>query len=79
MVSTPPAEPEHWTTEDVGEFLGYPGPTEKRIRSAASWLYRAGIAPVGRQPGRSGQNLYDADTVQSAKAAMPGRGNTTDG
>jgi hypothetical protein len=33
-----------------------------------------GVAPVSREPGRGGQNLYDAAEIRAAKARMPGRG-----
>ncbi len=36
-------------------------------------LHRAGIRPVGREPGRAGQNLYDAAQVRAALQARPGR------
>lgn len=60
---------EQWSTEKVREFLG-----AKTIRSASRTLHRLGIAPVARQAGRSGMNLYDAKEVRAAVADRPGRG-----
>ncbi|WNI19233.1 hypothetical protein [Actinacidiphila sp. ITFR-21] len=38
-------------------------------------LRRWGIPAEGRQPGRTGENLYPADLVEAARATRPGRGN----
>lgn len=46
----------------------------KTVRSASRALHRMGLRPVAGEPGRSGQNLYDADEVRAAIAARPGRG-----
>lgn len=64
---------EQWTTTEVAEYLG-----ATSVRSVSKTLHRMGIRPIGRQPGRSGENLYDADEVRAQKAAMPGRGARTD-
>jgi hypothetical protein len=58
-----------WNTERVREELG-----AGTIRSASRTLHRLGINPVSREPGRSGQNLYDAAEVAAAIAARPGQG-----
>jgi hypothetical protein len=63
-------EPELWTTAEVAEYLG-----ASSAGSGRKTLSRLGLAPVSRQPGRDGQNLYDATEVRAAKARMPGRGN----
>lgn len=55
------AESEMWTLDEVAEFLGY----DVR-RSAYRALLRAGIRPVMRGPGRTGQNVYRASDVRSA-------------
>jgi len=44
-----------------------------KITGAGRLLHRAGIRPVGREPGRAGQNLFDAAQVQAALQARPGR------
>jgi hypothetical protein len=66
---------EQWTTTEVAEFLG-----AASVRSASRTLNRARIGPVAREPGRSGQNLYDADEIRSqlAPEARPGQGRRTD-
>jgi hypothetical protein len=63
-------EPELWTTVEAAEYLG-----ASSAGSGRKTLSRLGLAPVSRQPGRGGQNLYDATEVRAAKARMPGRGN----
>lgn len=67
-------ESEMMTTYDVGVFAGYTGTRAQVMRSAATWLHRAGIEPTGREPGRAGMNLYPADRVRAARDAMPGKG-----
>lgn len=63
------------TTWDVAVLVGYTGDDRTKIlRQAAGWLTRAGIDAVGRQPGRTGMNLYPAASVRAALDAMPGRG-----
>lgn len=64
------------TTSEVAAMLGYTG--EAAVRSAAKWLHRHGVRPVGREPGRIGQNLYDEAVVRSALDDAPGRGRRTD-
>lgn len=61
------SESEMWTIDAVAEYLGY-----DIAHSADQALRRAGVRPVGREPGRSGKNLYRASDVRSA---FPGRGN----
>lgn len=63
---------ELWPTERVRQELG-----AKTIRSASRTLHRLGLKPVAREPGRSGQNLYDANAVRAAIAARPGHGRAT--
>jgi len=62
-------EPELWTTVEAAEYLG-----ASSAGSGRKTLSRLGLAPVSREPGRGGQNLYDAAEVRAAKARMPGRG-----
>jgi hypothetical protein len=66
---------EQWTTTEVAEFLG-----AASVRSVSKTLHRLKILPVGREPGRSGQNLYDADEIRSkaVPGARPGQGRRTD-
>ena len=61
--------PELINTEEVRVMLG-----AATIRSASRTLHRMGIAPVAREAGRSGMNLYDAEEVRAAIVARPGRG-----
>jgi hypothetical protein len=61
-----------WTTDDVAAHLGI---ASTGVRKE---LHRLGIRPVARQPGRSGQNLYDPDEVKQAASARPGKGTRTD-
>jgi len=58
---------EQITTTQAAEFAGVKPAGVHRL------LHRAGIRPVGREPGRSGQNLYDAAQVRAAVQARPGR------
>lgn len=60
---------ERWNTERVRQELG-----AKTLRSAGRIIVRLGLKPVAREPGRSGQNLYDSGEVVAAFAARPGRG-----
>jgi len=62
-------EPELWTTTEAAEYLG-----ASSAGSGRKTLSRLGVAPVSREPGRGGQNLYDATKIRAAKARMPGRG-----
>lgn len=59
------------TTSEVADALGM-----KNGDAANTWLSRRGINPVGRQPGRHGQNLYRRADVLNAKG--PGRGYRSD-
>lgn len=69
-------DPTRWTTDDVAAHLGYTSRYSRQ--SAARALHRWGIHPVGRQPGRSGQNLWDAQEVRDAKVNALGQGFRTD-
>jgi hypothetical protein len=62
-------EPELWTTAEAAAYLG-----ATTAGSGRKTLSRLGVVPVSREPGRAGQNLYDASKVRAAKARMPGRG-----
>ena len=62
-------EPELWTTAQAAEYLG-----ASSAGSGRKTLSRLGVTPISREPGRGGQNLYDATKVRAAKARMPGRG-----
>lgn len=64
---------QQWTTTEVQEYLG-----ASSVRSVSKTLSRLGVRPVARQPGRSGENLYDAAQIRAAKASMPGRGVRSD-
>jgi hypothetical protein len=59
------------STSEAAEILGL-----KDRHSARRALHRLGLRPVARQPGRSGENLYDRAEVEKAK--RPGRGARTD-
>ena len=63
---------ELWTMSQIADYLGYHTPTARQ--SALKTLYRWGLSPVGREPGRSGESLYAADQVQAVKAHRPGSG-----
>lgn len=58
-----------WTTAEAAKYLG-----ASSAGSGRKTLSRLEVAPVSREPGRGGQNLYDAAKVRAAKARMPGRG-----
>lgn len=60
---------ELWTTAEAAAYLG-----ASPAGSGRKTLSRLGVAPVSREPGRAGQNLYDASQVRAAKARMSGRG-----
>ncbi|MFG3051925.1 hypothetical protein ACGFZP_13370 [Kitasatospora sp. NPDC048239] len=62
-----------WTTEQVADRIG-----ASSIKSASKTLHVWGITATGRQPGRSGQNLYSAELILNAMAARPGQGTRTD-
>ncbi len=55
------------TTTQAAELAGVKSSGVHRL------LARAGVRPVGREPGRGGQNLYDAAQVEVAVQARPGR------
>ncbi len=58
---------EQITTTQAAELAGVKPTGVHRL------LARAGVRPVGREPGRAGQNLYDAAQVEVAVRARPGR------
>jgi len=60
---------ERWTTDDVKAFLGL-----SSRESARDWLSTHDICAIGRQPGRSGLNEYDAATIRQVAAQRPGQG-----
>jgi len=64
------------TTDEVADMLGYQG--DSATKTAATWLARHGIKPIGRQPGRYGLNTYSYAEVLAAKQSAPGRGARTD-
>lgn len=64
---------ETWTITEAAAYL-----RAASTGSARRTLSRWGVTAVGRQPGRGGESLYDADQVRAAKAARPGRGARTD-
>lgn len=64
---------EQWTSAEAASFLGVAS-----ADVAGRILRRADIRPVARQPGRAGQNLYDAEAVRGFKVGRPGQGRRTD-
>jgi hypothetical protein len=66
-------EPDLWTIAAVAEHIG-----ATTTGSARKTLSRWGVKAVGREAGRSGESLYDAEQVRAAHAARPGRGARTD-
>lgn len=67
---------ERWTTEQVCAFLRTPP-----IKPDTYHRYvvdQGAPAAVSREPGRNGQNLYDADAVREWHANRPGQGHRTD-
>lgn len=64
---------EQWTIGQVATFID-----AASTGSARRTLSRWGVKATGRQPGRAGQSLYDAEQVRTAKAGRPGRGYRTD-
>lgn len=66
-------EPDLWTIAAVAEHIG-----ATTTGSARKTLSRWGVKAVGREAGRSGESLYDAEQVRTARAARPGRGTRTD-
>lgn len=66
---------ELWTTTQAAEHCGVKASTFRDYRSKS----QLGVpAPVGSQPGRGGQDLYDADEIRAWHANRPGRGARTD-
>jgi hypothetical protein len=63
MSRTEAGAPERWKTSEVASFLGFAS-----VRSTASALHRWRIRPVGREPGRDGENLYDPRDIRDARA-----------
>jgi hypothetical protein len=64
---------EQWPTSKAAAECGMSPAAFRRERT------RSGApAPVGREPGRSGEDLYDADEVRAWKASRPGRWPRTD-
>jgi hypothetical protein len=66
-------ERELWTTAQAAEHCGV------RPSTYRDYVHRQG-APghVARQPGRSGQDLYDAAAVRKFQANRKGQGSRTD-
>jgi hypothetical protein len=52
------------TTSEAGEMLGLAGPD-----SARKALWRMGIRPVARNPGRGGESLYERAEIEAGIAA----------
>lgn len=71
MTETEQQEP--WTTDQVATYLGLKTRAAARAQLAV-WQ----INPIGRQPGRSGQNLYNPGEIKQRKLARVGRGYRTD-
>jgi hypothetical protein len=64
---------ETWTTTEAAAHCN--NVTAARLRSLAA---AAGIAPVARQPGRKGENLWDAEAVREMQRERAGQGARTD-
>jgi hypothetical protein len=62
-MSSAPEPPESWTLERVATEYGYAS-----TDSARRALWRWGVRPIARQPGRAGMNVYDAHEVRTAAA-----------
>lgn len=64
------------TTTEAARLLGV-GSTG----AARAQLARLGVTPAGRQPGRSGENLWSSQAIADAQTARrpPGRPRTTPG
>jgi hypothetical protein len=60
------AGPEMWTTTQAAAYLG-----ASSAGSARKILSRLGIRAIGRQPGRDGENLYDAAQIRKARSPRP--------
>ncbi|WP_331762232.1 hypothetical protein OG612_44845 (plasmid) [Streptomyces sp. NBC_01527] len=61
-----------WPISQVAEYLGYSG--SSATGSARKQLYRWGLTPAGRAPGRGGESLYAANQIVAARALRPGKG-----
>jgi hypothetical protein len=66
---------ELWTTNQVAEHLGVRPGTFRDYRQR---LDPPPPAPVSSQPGRGGQDLYDAAAVREWHANRKGRGHRSD-
>jgi hypothetical protein len=66
-------DPELWTTDQAAEHCGVKPSTWRYYRTRLN-----APAPVSSQPGRGGQDLYDADAVREWQANRAGRGARTD-
>lgn len=69
------SEPELWTTAQVAEHLGVRPGTFRDYRQR---LDPPPPLPVSSQPGRGGQDLYDAEEIRRWHAARKGRGHRSD-
>lgn len=66
---------ELWTTTQAAEHCGVRPNTFRDYRQR---LDPPPPAPVSSEPGRGGQDLYDAEAVRRWHAERPGRGARTD-
>ncbi|WP_354643913.1 hypothetical protein [Kitasatospora camelliae] len=66
-------EAETWTLQQATDHM-----KAANTNTAQRALKRLGIEPVGRAPGRGGQNLYLTVQVMYAHATRPGQGARTD-
>jgi hypothetical protein len=57
------------TTREVADYLGYSNPN-----SVSSWAKRHGVAPLYKQAGKKGVNIYSRREVVAGKARMVGQG-----
>lgn len=67
------ADRELVSTSEAAALLGLRSPSD-----AGRTLRRWGLLPTSRQPGQSGENLWDAADVTTAIANRPGQGRRTD-
>lgn len=70
--------PEQVTSEQAARLLSAPGKPVTGGDNAGRILRGLGLSPVSRQPGRTGQNLWDRDQIIDADAKRPGQGSRTD-
>ncbi|MEU6925533.1 hypothetical protein [Streptomyces sp. NPDC046631] len=63
---------ELWPVSRVAEYLGYTGPSATGSARKTLSLWR--LPAAGRQPGRTGESLYDADLTKALHGARPGSG-----